>query len=120
MATDAERNAANAEIDVLDANRLGGLRELRAHAKAETLAGRDARGREITLVANRLSRSRSKLAEARAKVLLTHSLAGPIAELRGLTGQAREAIEDLKDIANAIAAAERLIGIIGRVLALFG
>ena len=120
MATDEDRKEALALFDSLVENRRGGLRELRAQARQATEGGDDDLGRELTLEANRLSRARTRIAMARDKVLLTKSLAGPIAELRRLIGQAEDARARLTRISEALDAARRLVDIFRRLVGLFG
>jgi hypothetical protein len=120
MATDNDREEAQALLGSLAKNRLGGLRDLRAQARQATDAGDDDLGRALTLEANRLSRARTRIAIARDKVLLAESLAGPIAELRRLTGEAQDARARLRRISEALDAARRLVDIFRRLIGLFG
>jgi hypothetical protein len=120
MATDNDRNEALALLDSLGEDRRGGLRDLRAQARQATEGGDDDLGRELTLEANRLSRARTRIAIARDRILLEESLAGPIAGLRRLTGEAQDARARLRRISEALDAARRLVDIFRRLIGLFG
>lgn len=95
------------------------LSRLNALAIAANRAGDDALDRRLTRAAVRLSRKNLAIAEARNKAARAKSLAGPIAALSGLAGDARLAVRSLEKVSEALAAATRIVSIIDRVIGLF-
>jgi hypothetical protein len=118
MATDSERATAITALEGLNGTRRQLLRGLRAEAKAAILAGDAERGRALTLAANQVSRARTRIAQARAHILLAQSLVGPIADLRRLTAEAHQTLEAIESAADALTTATRLIDIF-RIVVLF-
>jgi hypothetical protein len=119
MPAEHERETARRGIEALNRERKGALPEIRARARQATDAGKEKLGRDLTTEANRLSRARTKAAAAQDRVLLATSLAGAIAELRGLTTEATEARRDLEQLGTALAAAQRLVEIFRRLVNVF-
>lgn len=120
MGSDTETDEALAVLKALNDSRLGLMSAVRKMARDAVTAGDHAKARELTLAANRLSRARTRLAAAQDKLLLAASLAGPIAALRGLAGEAEAAVANLKSISRALEAAGKVVDILRRLMGVFG
>jgi hypothetical protein len=92
---------------------------LNAHANTASAANDTALDIALTRKAVALSRENLRIANARRAAKTAKSLAGPIEELKRITREAESAREDLNNIANALRAAERLIGLFSRLTGLF-
>jgi hypothetical protein len=117
---DPDRDDALALIAGLKMVQTRALSELSARANEASAAGDTVLDLALTRKAIDLSRMNLTIANARRSAQKAKSLSGSIAALAEVTSQAESALDGLRHLATALAAAERLIAIIRRLIGLFG
>lgn len=97
----------------------GVLDAINAHANAASAEGDADLDIALTRKAIALSQGNLHIATAERAARRAKSLARPIAKLQDITREAKALRNDLDDVAKALAAAERLITLLGRLTGVF-
>lgn len=97
----------------------GVLDAINAHANAASAEGDADLDIALTRKAIALSQGNLRIATAERAERRAKSLARPIAKLQDITREAKALRNDLDDVAKALAAAERLITLLGRLTGVF-